>query len=82
MQTIIDGKKQGAGLYIDKMEGCLVITHDKERITPMYEIADWVQYLINNSRAKDAPEDLKQLHATFLTLWNKYISQLTGSRHG
>ena len=82
MQAIIEGKEAGAGLRINKIEGCIEVTHDKSRMTPMYEIADWVQFLTNHSTSKHASSDLKQLHETFLTLWNQHISQLTISPNG
>lgn len=82
MQRVSTGKVPGLGLYIDKAEGCIKTTMDKNRLSQMYEIADWVQYLTNHAASRQSSQDLKRLHDTFLVLWNNYISQLTISRVG
>jgi hypothetical protein len=82
MKQIIEGGDPSAGLYINKVEGCLEVTRDKTRLSPMYEIADWVQFLTNHTRSRPSSDDLKELHNTFLILWNKHISHLTTSRTG
>jgi len=82
MQRVIEGKEPGLGLYIDKAEGCIKTTMDKNRLSQMYEIADWVQYLTNHAASKQSSQDLKKLHNTFLILWDNYISQLTISHVG
>lgn len=80
MKMVLEGKDPDLGLFINKMEGCIEVTRDKNRLTPMYEIADWVQYLTNHATSSHSSSDLKVLHETFSVIWEKYIYQLTISR--
>ena len=77
MERVINEKTHPLWLYIDKKEGCILTTEDKKRSSPMYEIADWVQFLTNHPNSSHSPPELKQLHETFQKIWEGYISELT-----
>lgn len=77
MNRVIAEESPTLWLYIDKAEGCILTTKDKNRSSPVYEIADWVQFLTNRPSVSHSSAELKQLHDTFQKIWERYISQLT-----
>ena len=77
MQKAFGQKNPQVWLYIDKDEECILTTPDKSAASPMYEIADWVQFLTNHPHSKHPAEELKKLHDAFQKLWETYISELT-----
>lgn len=80
MERVFSKKTRPLWLYIDKEEECILTTRDKSRSSPMYEIADWVQFLTNHPHSKHPAHELKKLHDVFQKLWEGYISTLTVSR--
>lgn len=80
MERVLQEKDPNLRLYIDKFEGCILTTRDKNMFTPMYEIADWVQYLTNQAHSRHPSSDLKKLHESFFRLWESFISELTVTR--
>ena len=80
MEKAFGQKSPPIWLYINKEEGCILTTEDKNRSSPMYEIADWVQFLTNHPTSSHPADELKRLHNAFQKLWEGYISELTLSR--
>lgn len=80
MERVMRGRGAPLWLFIDKESGCIVTTEDKKRASPMYEIADWVQFLTNHPHSRHPADDLRRLHTTFQKIWEEYISELTVQR--
>ena len=77
MERVYGEKTEPLWLYIDKEVGCILATPDKNRSSPMYEIADWVQFLTNHPHSRRPSNELKRLHNTFQKIWERYIAELT-----
>lgn len=77
MEQLNNSKNSLLWLYIDRESGCIQTTSDKSRSTPMYEIADWVQFLTNHPHSRHPASELKKLHNTFQKIWERYIAELT-----